>query len=264
MPSRSVKSAERVMEILEYFREVGGPIRLKSVCRRFSYPASSTTALLKTLAALGYLAFERSSYSYYPTRRITELGDWIPEQIEDEAVAAMMQLLNERTGEFIMLGAQNDLYVQYLRVIRSTHSFQVYIDPGTQRPLVRSGLGWALLAAYADDAIRTIYRLAVHRDLITPATWSIEDTMRVVRDVRSRGYSVSHGTVQANVSVVAVRLAPTQTGQSLVVGVSGPTSRIKQNLSKIATLLLDCVQIHATQSQGRGDGELATAKAAGH
>jgi len=58
---RSVKSACRVFEILEHFKDAKQPLRLSAIAERLHYPLSSTAALLSTMAEQGYLQFESVS-----------------------------------------------------------------------------------------------------------------------------------------------------------------------------------------------------------
>ena len=65
-----VKSAARVIELLEYFAKARAPVPLKDICAELRYPQSSTTALLKTLTTLGrpgvqVAAITRRAEGYY-------------------------------------------------------------------------------------------------------------------------------------------------------------------------------------------------------
>src|SRR6201995_998841 len=69
------KSARRVFDILELFRERQCPLRLKDVVDALGMPTSSAAALLKTMAQMNYLSFESASRAYLPTLRLSQLGD---------------------------------------------------------------------------------------------------------------------------------------------------------------------------------------------
>ena len=59
MSSLQVKSATRAIEILEFFKGAREPRAMSDIAAALGYPQSSTTVLLKTLIALGYLNFDR-------------------------------------------------------------------------------------------------------------------------------------------------------------------------------------------------------------
>lgn len=59
-----VKSAARVLDILELFREAEGDLGLTEVARKLSLPKSSAHGLVNTLVARGYLHFHPDTRSY--------------------------------------------------------------------------------------------------------------------------------------------------------------------------------------------------------
>ena len=69
-----VKSARRVLEIFELFAEVQQSLTLTEIARRLNYPAPSALALLKSLQALDYMAFDPAGKTYSPTMRVAMLG----------------------------------------------------------------------------------------------------------------------------------------------------------------------------------------------
>src|ERR1700749_1509407 len=77
MSDTLIKSARRVFDILELFRERQCPLRLKDVVDALDMPTSSAAALLKTMAQMNYLSFESTSRAYLPTLRLSQLGGWV-------------------------------------------------------------------------------------------------------------------------------------------------------------------------------------------
>jgi IclR family KDG regulon transcriptional repressor len=67
MSNELTKSARRVFDILELFRERQCPLRLKDVVDSLDMPTSSAAALLKTMTQLNYLSFESTSRAYLPS-----------------------------------------------------------------------------------------------------------------------------------------------------------------------------------------------------
>jgi len=73
----AVKSAKRAFEILEAFSRHRRPLALKELLDELDYPASSGSALMKSLVALGYLDYDGERRTYFPTMRIAALGSCI-------------------------------------------------------------------------------------------------------------------------------------------------------------------------------------------
>src|ERR1700742_2400639 len=159
MNSGVIKTAGRVFEILEYFTECKRPLSVKEISVHFRYPLSSTAVLLKSVAELGYLSYDRQRRAFFPTVRIATLGEWVLESLfGTREVMPLLQALRDQTGDAVVLAVQNDIYSQYVHTVQSTHAIQFYLSPGTRRPLCMSGTGWAILSIQSDEQIQSIFR----------------------------------------------------------------------------------------------------------
>lgn len=156
-----VKSAVRVLEVLEFFSARRTPAPLKDICAALGYPQSSGTVLLKNLTQLGYLSYDRRTRLYFPTLRVAALGDWVTQALFGQGeVFEIMRDLHSETGEAVSIGLQNDIYMQYIRVIQSIHPLRFVTDEGSQRPLTQSATGWMLMAAPGDREAERLIRRA--------------------------------------------------------------------------------------------------------
>ena len=70
----TVKSARRVLEILELFSQGLRKATVMTVANALTYPQSSTSVLLSSLATLGFLRFDPTDRTYSPTLRVMLLG----------------------------------------------------------------------------------------------------------------------------------------------------------------------------------------------
>ena len=55
MDNRTVKSADRVFDLLELFERVRRPLRVGEIAERLGVPQSSVSMLLRTMVARGYM-----------------------------------------------------------------------------------------------------------------------------------------------------------------------------------------------------------------
>jgi DNA-binding IclR family transcriptional regulator len=155
----AVKSAKRAFEILEAFSRHRRPLALKELLDELDYPASSGSALMKSLVALGYLDYDGERRTYFPTMRIAALGSWVPGVLfGDGQLLGALEDLHRETGETVILAVQSDLHAQYVHVIPSPEPLQLRVPPGTRRPLAQSGLGLVLLSAKRDPEIERLRR----------------------------------------------------------------------------------------------------------
>ena len=233
MPDRLIKSARRVFDILELFRERQSPLRLKDVADALSMPTSSAAALLKTMAEMNYLSFESASRAYLPTLRLSQLGDWVtPAAYENGPIQEGVRRLGRKLGETILLGTMTDIYVEIVEVLRAREPLQYFTHVGTRVLLAHSGLGWPLLSELRDDEIARIYRRTVRRAK-TERLSSLKRLRNGIEQVRQDGYCLSRGMVTRGVGVVGMML-PTPAGhRRLAIGIAGPQERIERNLTRI-------------------------------
>ena len=88
---KTVKSATRVIEILEFFDDLQAPATVMEVADSLGYPQSSTSALLRSLVALGYINYDAFKRTYVTSSRVALLGSWMKAQFLSEgAIITMM------------------------------------------------------------------------------------------------------------------------------------------------------------------------------
>jgi DNA-binding IclR family transcriptional regulator len=237
MERKLVKSAARVIQLLELFDELKRPLSVAEVAAHYEWPASSTSALMGSLVTLGYLDYDSSKRVYRPSVRVALLGDWIHNNLLKEGqLARLMEYLNTVTGETIVLAAQNGLHSQYLRVLQGTNALRVHLHIGTLRPLFGSGSGSALLMAMDDSTIRKLVR----RYNATASSSSRLDVDRVLADVardRTRGYSISLNQVTPLGGFIGILLPTAHNDRPLVLGISGYAARLQENERRYVRLV---------------------------
>ncbi|MDN2582090.1 helix-turn-helix domain-containing protein [Aquibium sp. ELW1220] len=238
MQNSQVKSATRAIEILEYFKRVRQPRAMSEIAVALGYPQSSTTVLLKTLVTLGYLNFDRSDRLYFPTPKVTSLGDWIPRALFGTSrVLDALRDVHAATGETVSIGIRNDVYLQYIQIIQSVHALRFHVDEGTLRPLTQSAVGWMLLSTMPDDKIDNIVRRA---NIATPKPAErvkIADMMEKVREIRQTGYCWTENVPFLGGGTVCVLLPITIQNQPVVLGLGGAAERIRQNRDRYLAAL---------------------------
>jgi DNA-binding IclR family transcriptional regulator len=235
MAGDSVKSARRVFEVLEYFDRQRRPLPLKEIIAVLGYPASSGSALLKSLVSLGYLDYDRERRTYFPTMRIAAVGQWVRDALfGDGALLEFMERLRLSTAETVILAAQSDVHAQYVHVLHSAEPLQFSVPPGARRPLAASGMGWVLLSAKSDVEIERLRRRA---NIAASVKLDRETLMERVNEVRVRGYAFSKHTVSEGAGIIAALLPSGPFGRTFAIGVGGPVSRLEQKEATIVAEL---------------------------
>lgn len=222
-----VKSVARTLEILEFFDEVRQPMNVITVSLALGYPQSSTSALLRSMVAMGYLKFDRVQRTYLPTDRVPLLGCWLNPTLFAEA--SLLRLLNaivERSGQLVLLGARNGDHAQYIQVMDPNRAVDHHIRLGTKRPLATSGVGKALLSAHDDNEVKRIFhRINAYREDGEDAT-KIPELLGSLSEVRRKGYFMSIDQVVQGSGLIAMLMPSECTDRPLAIGIGAPTSTI--------------------------------------
>jgi IclR family KDG regulon transcriptional repressor len=231
----SIKSVKRVFQLLELFSELKQPLTSVRVERQLGYPASSALALLKSMVQLGYLSFDRIDKTYFPTVRLTLLGEWIDLAVRKGhgSLLATIDRLIAATGESVSLSCQSDLDMQFIHVGQGPQHVTVNITPGTLAPLFRSSIG---LTALSQRSAAEITRLAQRQNKTEKDKADRVDlakVMTLVEGVRLRGWFAGYDMYIDGVGAISWALPAPANGRGMVLSVSGPTERIRAGEQKL-------------------------------
>lgn len=223
--SEAVKSAARVLDILEFFAETRAPAAVMDVAKALGYPQSSTSALLKSLGSLGYLDYDCDARTYVPNLRVALLGAWLQDgAYRDEALVKRLERIQAATGETVLLGLRNGIDAQYVLILEADRTIRFHMRVGTRRPLTRSAVGMVLLAREPDAEVRRIIRrLNAERPEHRVDERAFLDR---IADIRVRGVAETRGEMTPGAGVLAMLLPEAPGGAPMAVGVGGPLERL--------------------------------------
>ena len=207
--TRSIKSAHRVLEIIEYFDRNHRSTTVMDLSRSLAYPQSSTSELLRCLTRLGYLHYDRYQRTYSPTARVALLGAWVePGLFRGGAVVTLMDRVADVVGETVVLSTATGYVVQHLHVIVGSHEGSIVEHVGNTESLLHSPQGKLLLSSYKDAHIRS----ALHRLNAEEAEVSrrvrIPETMVDLTRLRAQGWIAAPDSRGDGTGVVTVLLPP--------------------------------------------------------
>lgn len=227
-----VKSVGRVFEVLELFTSVQSPLNTQTICQRLNYPQSSTLVLLKSMAELGYLAFDSKAKTYFPTPRVSDLGNWIfPELQPGGELDLKLAALNEQTRETVYLTIQKNLNTQYIKIYPGKMAITLTIDEDDSFPLFSSAVGLALLSQKADqEFIRLIERCRDQPEFSTIDFAALKNT---IVEIREAGFAALYDGLMPGAGAIGVPLPQSANRVNYAVGIAGPTERIRQNQAAI-------------------------------
>lgn len=256
MTASVVKSAARVIEMLEYFDSVRVEATIMDIARALDYPQSSTSVLVRSLVELGYLQHGVRYRAYRPTPRVTLLGAWIePMLAPDGAIVRLMNELGDATGETIILASEHSTVVRYIYVVPASTAMRLHVGPGTLRPTAYSGAGRVFMSRMSEDRVRwLVHRFNEEHPKGTPRLY-LTAVRRDLAAIRADGYCVSYDRITQGAGIVAAPLPVTSEAMPLVVGIGGLSQTIRAKSALFSARILDAIRRHfdavpASQSAG--------------
>ena len=236
MNNNVVKSAERVLSVLELFRRLQTPLTASEICNALKYPKSSGDALLKTLVSLGYVALNLQTMRYFPSLRVTKLGDWLPGMVlGDGETLEVLEELHRLTGETVTLSMPSGLNMVFLVVIQGTYPISLTIRENVAVPIFSTAVGIAQLATSSDADIEKLTKRACRG--ANKQQVDLGQLMAEIQVTRDAGYAKAYDRVIADTGAIAMALPVSQLDQTFVVAVGGLSERIKANESKITDIM---------------------------
>ena len=222
-----VKSAARVLEIFEMFDELRRPVTINEVAAHLGYPHSSSAALLKSLDSLGYLEYEPDERTFFPSVRISMLGNWVEnESLPVRAVQRLMQDLLQSTGCTVITAIRAGVYCQYIKVMQGTAAIRYHVNSGTRRLLHESTLGRILIAQMDHDQGRDLFMQSIRRsDLMLPAD-AVDELYGEISRIRQQGFACNTGLIVPNATLLGVPLTFDRRGRPVAIGIAAPSDQI--------------------------------------
>ena len=250
-PDNVVKSAGRVLLIIELFDVLRREALVSEVSELLAIPQSSTSVLLRSMVAMGYLSYNRDSRAYAPTMKVALLGSWInAEVVSDGALLRLMNRVNARTGEAVVLAVRKQVSSQYIHVVQATSAVRSFVVKGACRSLIASSSGLALLSDLPDAEIKRL-AVRINSEASSPdKVVSVSDVMERVNAVRQNGYSLSYDMVVRGAGMLSVLLPGT--GERLVLGIGTGSDVLRARHNEFLVVMQDEIAHYLSACENPG------------
>jgi IclR family acetate operon transcriptional repressor len=246
MKQNPVKSAVRVLHVLEFFDQARRRASVAEVAEHHGWPHSSTSVLMRSLVGMGYLDYDVGTRTYLPSMRVALLGDWLQSTAFPNAeLLQLLEHLNQETGETIVLAAQNGLHAQYLRVLQGTNVLRMHLHIGALRPLLNSGTGRMLITTMDDATIKNLAKK--HNAQFPDKPLNANEVLARLAVDREKGYAMSIHQVTPYSGVIAT-LLPTGPGQKpIAIGVAGLSQKLISEEERYVAAMRQAIRRYAVE-----------------
>jgi DNA-binding IclR family transcriptional regulator len=221
-----VKSALRVLNILEVLADCPEGVGFSELGRRLNLPKSSLSGLLTTLTDHGYVRFDAGQRIYTLGIRVWEHG---------QAYARHRDLLHEAQrvmegivatiNETVQLATLDGIENVYLAKVDCSHPLRLQSEVGRRLPAHATGLGKVLLAELPSEILQA--RLDGRTlSAVTPRTLTERATLLAeLETIREQGFAVDDQEYTWGLRCVAVPIRERGAGATTALSVSVPVMR---------------------------------------
>jgi len=232
MRTVSVKSAARVLDVLELMAGRTQGVRVNEMARQLSMPKSSASSLLATLESRGYVLPGSDGYRLADMYRTAGWAGGVSAALMRVSAPVMSRLV-ATTGESVFLGvATPDMRIQYIAKSVSSSELRYDVDLASPRPAYCTSIGQVILSGL-DAAALDRYFETHELKRITPRTVIDQRAIRrAVRKARDEGFVTIADSHVLGASGVA---APVRVGPRVVAGLAAiaPNARFDANRDRI-------------------------------
>ena len=261
MRRTAVKSASRTLEVLELFQEHRRPLRLNEIYHLLGYPQSSATNLLKSMVMMGYLNYNRTNWTYLPTARVAALGNWLVGALFSQKVFQdLLERVQRETDETVALVTQNDLFIQYVRVLTPEHEHKMPPPEGTMRVMSNSTAGMALMSKMTDRQVDKLCRQIHYYELSNASKFDGDRVLKDLSWVRHVGYCHMPHHPHPLAASIAFPMGDTLHGIPLALGVGGLDERISRKKQHIVKVLRSAIaDFHDAEMRSQASADVEEA-----
>jgi DNA-binding IclR family transcriptional regulator len=237
-PARSVpvKSAVRVLEILEALAASPDGVGFSELGRKLSLPKSSLHSLLFTLTDRGYASFDPEQRCYSLGIRVWEQGQAYTRHRDVLREARrVMEGIVATVNETVQLATLDGTENVYLAKVDCSHPVRLQSEVGRRLPAHATGLGKVLLAELPPEALHARLE-AQGLASFTPRTVTDHSALLSELDVtRAEGFGVDDQEYTLGLRCVAVPIH--ERGGCVTTALSASVPVMRASPEELATAL---------------------------
>jgi len=193
----------RGLEILMSFREGERSLSNVEIHERTGIPKATVSRLTFTLCEMGFLRIIEHTGQYELTPTVLALGYNVLSNVGLPALAQpLMAELARECGGTVGLAVRDGLHMIFLESVRGPAAPVQKVLPGSRFPLTQTALGWASVAALADDE-RDALMDRIRRDNMQ--AWPNTERLlkRAAKEVAKLGFCVGLGQMVTTINSTA-------------------------------------------------------------
>jgi DNA-binding IclR family transcriptional regulator len=255
--SSRVKSAERVLAVLDLLGRRAAPLPTSAISAELNLPKSTTHHLLNVMLRQRYVA-------YWPDRRVWSLGVAAFEigaaylrtghlQHEGQRHLTRLTLDTGHTSQLAVLQGNDVVYLDK----REPHGtgIRLVTDVGTRLPAHLTAVGRSLLSTLSADALTSMYAGYGWPRRTDVQVTSLADLVPLLDEVRSRGYAVELGSTTAGIRCIAAPVSVADGSAVAAIGIAMVAGTNTMELDHLASVVRETAQAFSATLKGTADSD---------
>lgn len=241
MSSSTVKSAERLLDVLDLLARHARPVPTMTIARECAIPKSSAHHLLNVMRDRHFVTYYEAERAWGLGVAVFEIGSaYLRSEPLQRLARHLLAELTQRTGEtshLAMLHGTEVLYIDKEQPIG--FGAKLVTEVGVRLPAHLTAVGRAMLAELPQAQVRALYanQPLVLRTGAGPT--SVEALLRDLQGVRGAGYAFDDEMVTPGIACVA---APVFSHEGLPIAAIGVTYVAAQRSRADVELAIDLVR----------------------
>lgn len=243
----TVKSAARVMDVLDLLEGHSDGMTLQELSEDLDIPKSSMHGLLSTMVERKYLI--QSEYKRYTLGfKVIELGLSTLDRVNVYQIAKQhMPILVDKIEETVFLAVSSDDEIVYVNKLDCSRSVRTNTYLGCRKPMHCTALGKSFLAFMEPAAVEKVVH---HKGLSAHTTRTITDYATLLKEldkVREQGVAFDDQEIEDGLSCIAAPIFDYSGRVIAAMSTAGPTERIESRKQEIAVLILQAAEQISTE-----------------
>ena len=246
----NVPALERGLRVLGEFSRETRTLTAPELARRFKLPRSTVFRLLATLENMGFVERDEGGRDYRLGMAVLRLGfEYLASLPLNELGHPLLERLSQDSGHACNLIVRDGRSIVYVSRVSPPSPFVSAVAVGTRLPAHATVLGRILMSDMTLPELRALYPENQLESFSPNTPRTVNELFDLVQADRQRGYAVSEGFFEANISTIA---APVRDHTRRVVAALGMTV----NASRIENTKLEPLVAQVRDSADRLSGLL--------
>ncbi|MFD2922416.1 IclR family transcriptional regulator [Halobacillus naozhouensis] len=244
----TVKSADRVIHILDLLKDFPAGLTLKEIAGRLSLPQSSTFHLLQTMEARRFLSLtDRKMYKLGP--KLIQIGTRALETLDVNAEAQpYLQELMEKVEETVFMAIMLEQELVYVAKVDNYRSVRTSAQIGMRKPMYCTGLGKAFLAFLPAPVTAN---LLSEMDMPAITKTTVTDRAQLnkqLTEFRQQGFAIDDEENEGGLYCLAAPVFNAAGEMVAAISVAGPKNRVYPRQTDIVEELLSTARAISEQT----------------